>query len=304
MAAVDAGGGANELALALAFDAGEPDDLAGMDREIDLIEAVPAQPGDGKQRRPYRVRLGGENLPERPARNQRHDLRRRDRLGGTAVDDLTVAHHRDAVGQFIHLVQPMRDIDDGDTVALELFDQAEQLAHVGLLQRLGRFVEEKHLGPGCERARISTTWRWASESSATRRLIGMRSSSVAIRRQDAVGRLGAARSRQRRRGQLQVFQRGQIRRQRRVLHTPPRRRLAHPPRVRRLDVVAVVIDGAGVGLQHAGSDADQRRLAGAVLADDGVNLAGHDQHVDTLQRLNRAESPCASRRASSAARVP
>ena len=43
VAAVDAGGGANELALAFAFDAGEPDDLAGMDREIDLIEAVPAQ---------------------------------------------------------------------------------------------------------------------------------------------------------------------------------------------------------------------------------------------------------------------
>ena len=43
MAAIDAGGGADEFALALAFDAGEPDDLAGMNDQIDLIEAAAAQ---------------------------------------------------------------------------------------------------------------------------------------------------------------------------------------------------------------------------------------------------------------------
>ena len=210
--------------------------------------------------------------------------------GGTAVDDLAVAHHRDAVGQFVHLVQPMRDIDDGDTVALELFDQAEQLAHVGLLQRLGRFVEEKHLGTGCERARdlddMALGKRKLGHAPVDRhaQLVGRNP------RQDAVGRLGAARSGQRRRGQLKIFQHGQIRRQRRVLIHRRDAVLAHPPRVGRLDVLAVVIDGAGVGLQHSGGDADQRRLAGAVLADDGVNLAGHDQHVDAFQRLNRAKA--------------
>ena len=40
--AIDAGGGADEFALALAFDAGKPDDLAGMDDEIDVVETAAA----------------------------------------------------------------------------------------------------------------------------------------------------------------------------------------------------------------------------------------------------------------------
>ena len=69
-----------------------------------------------------------------------------------AVDDLAVAHHRDAVGQFVDLVQPVGDVDDGDAVALEFADQVEQLAHVGVLQRLGRLVEKQNLRIGGERA--------------------------------------------------------------------------------------------------------------------------------------------------------
>ena len=42
-AAIDAGGGADEFALAFAFDAGQADDLAGVHDQIDLIEAAAAQ---------------------------------------------------------------------------------------------------------------------------------------------------------------------------------------------------------------------------------------------------------------------
>ena len=80
VAAVDAGGGADEFALALAFDAGKADDLAGMDDEIDLIEAAAAQCLDREQRGADRFRLGGKNLAERPAGDQRHDLGRRNRI--------------------------------------------------------------------------------------------------------------------------------------------------------------------------------------------------------------------------------
>ena len=73
-AAVDAGGGADEFALAFAFDAGEADDLAGMHHQIDLIEAAAAQPGDLEQRCTDHLRLGRENLAERPAGDQRDDL--------------------------------------------------------------------------------------------------------------------------------------------------------------------------------------------------------------------------------------
>ena len=47
-AAVNAGGGADEFALALAFDAGKPDDFAGVHHQIDLIESAAAQAFDGK----------------------------------------------------------------------------------------------------------------------------------------------------------------------------------------------------------------------------------------------------------------
>ena len=69
MAAVDAGGGANELALALAFDAGEPDDLAGVDLEIDLIEAVRRSARRPRTAaRPTRFALAGKIWPSgRPA---------------------------------------------------------------------------------------------------------------------------------------------------------------------------------------------------------------------------------------------
>ena len=43
-------------------------------------------------------------------------------------------------------------------------------------------------------------------------------------------------------------------------------------------------------LEHAGGNADQRRFAGAVLADDGMHLARHDQDIDAFERLHRAEA--------------
>ena len=147
------------------------------------------------------------------------------------------------------------------------------------------------MGRGCERARdLDDVALRKRQARPTRLLIGMRSSAVAIRARMRVGRRGAARSGERRRGELKIFQHGQIGRQRRVLIDHRDADLAHPPRIRRLDVLAVVMDGAGVGLQHAGGDADQRRFAGAVLADDGVDLAGHDE------RRRRPSAPAPGRK--------
>ena len=46
--------------------------------------------------------------------------------------------------------------------------------------------------------------------------------------------------------------------------------------------LAVDVDGAGVGLVHAVQRLHQRRLAGAVLADDRVDGAGADVEVDVV----------------------
>ena len=71
------------------------------------------------------------------------------------------------------------------------------------------------------------------------------------------------------------------------------RRDAVALRLRRVadgDVLPGQQDLAAVRLVDAGHDLDQRRLAGAVLAEEGVDLAGIERQRHVLQRLGRAES--------------
>ena len=51
----------------------------------------------------------------------------------------------------------------------------------------------------------------------------------------------------------------------------------------------VVVDRACIRRVHAGDDLGERRLAGAVLADEAANAARDDRKVDAAQRLHRAE---------------
>ena len=49
-----------------------------------------------------------------------------------------------------------------------------------------------------------------------------------------------------------------------------------------LDRLASPADLAGIGLQHAIDDLDQRALAGAVLAEKGMDLTRHDLQIDAI----------------------
>ena len=60
-------------------------------------------------------------------------------------------------------------------------------------------------------------------------------------------------------------------------------------RVRDLDLLALPDDLAAVGLVRAGEDLDERRLAGAVLAEHAVHLARDDVEVDAAKRLHAGE---------------
>ena len=67
---------------------------------------------------------------------------------------------------------------------------------------------------------------------------------------------------------------------------------------------AVEADGAGVGCEHARQDVDQRRLAGAVLADEAVRprpAASVERHV--VERHARRGSACRARSSASAGRA-
>ena len=63
-----------------------------------------------------------------------------------------------------------------------------------------------------------------------------------------------------------------------------------PGRERQPDGLAVDEQLAGVGLVEAGEDLDQRRLAGAVLPEEAVDLPGEHVEVDTAQRARPAEA--------------
>ena len=58
----------------------------------------------------------------------------------------------------------------------------------------------------------------------------------------------------------------------------------------RIDGAAVQPDLAGIGAVHAGEDLDQRRLAGAVLAEQRVHLAGAHVEVDRVERERAGEA--------------
>ena len=55
-------------------------------------------------------------------------------------------------------------------------------------------------------------------------------------------------------------------------------------------LLAVEQEAAGVGPVHAREDLDERRLAGAVLADEAVHLAGEQLDVAVLERVHGAEA--------------
>ena len=68
-----------------------------------------------------------------------------------------------------------------------------------------------------------------------------------------------------------------------------------------LDDAAIERDRAGVGLQHAGDEIDQRALAGAVLADEAVDLARQDLEVDVAQHDIAGRTPWSARRSPASA---
>ena len=150
--------------------------------------------------------------------------------------------------------------------------------------------------PNARARATATAWRWPPESVSTRwrtdvmpmlsvreMLAGLASHRPLVDEHAAV-----ARRRFRGRGTDSRRYRGSARRR-----DPGRRSRsradAQPPgcaRTRRLPVDANL---AGIGLQRAREDLDQRRLAGAVVADEREDLAVIEVEVDSAQCLDVAE---------------
>jgi len=147
-----------ELALAVAGDAGDADDLAAAHRERDAA-----------QRGQTAVALGVQvvgleyHLPRRPGArlatvllDLAPDHQRRQGLGGRARrrrgrDDAPAAQHRDAVGDLEHLVQLVRDEDDRAAVGGHGAQRREQRVRLLRGQHRRRLVEDQDARVAVER---------------------------------------------------------------------------------------------------------------------------------------------------------
>ena len=198
LARQQAGERAQELALPVALDARQPDDLARAGRRGDVVEARPGEPAHAQQRlgvSAASVALGGNACStERPM------IRRRISASDTpaAANVPRVSPSRSTVmrsAMRLHLGQPVGDVDDRRPGRGDRRASARTAAALSARrQRLGRLVEHEHLRLECERLRDLESWRSAMLSSLTR----ADGSIVGADRPRASGAPRPARSQQRR----------------------------------------------------------------------------------------------------------
>src|SRR6266849_1857447 len=134
---------ARERALAVTLDAGQADDLARSQLEIDLVEAGASQGRDIEQRRGSltRRRLVGEGLADRPADDQPENVLLGSVGGGHGAADLAVPQDGDSVSDALHFRQPMRDVDNGLAVLRDRADAVEKAFALSPREELRRLVE-------------------------------------------------------------------------------------------------------------------------------------------------------------------
>src|SRR6267378_1803553 len=107
--------GFDQLTLTVAFDAGDTDDLARMDLELDAVDrGVPPVVVNNERlelqdRRPRAGRLFIDLEHDRPANHQPSQVRRARFPGGGRRDDFAMAHDGDAVGDIDDFTELMRD---------------------------------------------------------------------------------------------------------------------------------------------------------------------------------------------------
>ena len=262
--------------LALAFEGGEAEHLARGDGEADVVElaAVADAAGfehraltDRRRRRPH-PRLVAD--ADGAVAEHRLDDRRFAALAGHERGDVaTVTQHGAHVAVLAHLGEAVRDEQHR---AVALAPPAHHGEHsLGQVRRQGGgdLVEEQQLrverqGAG-EVEHAQERQRHVAHLLAEVEAVEVHLGEVPAHGAD----VGA--------GEAQVLGDGEIADHRRVLEHRGESAATGVAGTAQGGRLAVDADRAGVGAQHAGEDLDERRLAGAVGAEQGVDLAGGDR---------------------------
>jgi hypothetical protein len=282
-----AGQDVEQLVLALALQPGDGQHLAPCQAEGDVLDPVPVGEAAHLERRLAPERARGVRHPPRLGDRQRGPLAEH---GGhdpllaslgrrQGVDVAAVAQHRHPVADLLHLQQPVGDEQHRAALLACLPDGGEHAVGVVGRQRGGDLVQQQQRGVvGQDPCHVEHPQQ--RQGQRPRLLAQLDAVEVELGEPTAERGRGGA-------GEPQVLGDRQVGGERRVLED--RRQAAGAGVGRRAEPErpAAHLDHAGVGAQHAAEDLDQRALAGAVGADQPVDLAGRDREVDRAQGHHR-----------------
>ncbi len=254
----------------------------------------PAQVAQLEQRRRGARRARGPRWKRRAvlaADHQLDDFVVALRSGGIAGDAPAVAEHRAFVGQLGDLVHPVRDVEQRHAVAAQPLQDGVDPGHVGRRQRRRRLVEDQDArlpGQGLgdldqlasrQRKLLDQCQRMDVLGAGPRqRRFGHAALGTAVDQAEAARRIADG----------DVVGHRQIGDQRQLLEDAgDARRLGRCRRWER-DRLAVEQHPAFIGHDDAGHDLDQGRLAGAVLAQHGMDPAGLDHQLGAVERAHAA----------------
>ena len=264
-------------------------DLPIHQREIDAAEAVVDDLGQSEKltltrgsgrdhlalcSRPLEAfRLGFRVLRPDDRRDQRPHIGLR---GLERANVGAVAQHGDAMRDAEHLVEAMGHIDDADVLPDDRVNGVEQDLLFVAAQRRGRLVQDKHAHPAHQRfADLGHLpvgeWQRADRCARIERDVVLLEKVLGLRHQ-----LSLLEKAETARGlpvQHQVGADGQRLDQAEVLVDHGDSRLARFRGAVEGDRRAVDLDRAALEAVHAAENLDQRRLAGAVLAEKRMDLA-------------------------------
>ena len=207
-------------------------------------------------------------------------------------DEPAVAQDGDALAQSEDLLEPVRDEEDCDARLAQRRGHAEQPVDLDGRQRRRRLVHHDHAR--IERERLCDLDELLlRDRQAAGDAVGVEANPEPL--EDRVGLLAhgtavdAPAGAERLAADEDVLDDGEVGEERRLLvdHGDPGVAGICGPVHRDLDPVDE--QPPAVRRVHGGEDLHERRLAGTVLADEGVRLAGVEVDRDVLERMDRSE---------------
>ena len=265
---------------------GDAQHLAPPQREAGL-RVVRLQDDVARSPRPAR-----KHLAHAPSDHQGDDLVPARVRGPAFAHVPAVSQHHEPVRDLLHLLQEVRDVDDGLALGGETAHQREQPPHVLPVQAAGGLVEHEHAAAHRERARdlheLLGRWSQPADHRARIDLVVLQTRERRFRPRAHPGPPDEPQPR-RLQSQYDVVHHREVRRQRELLVDHREARAPRLQWVARAVGRAVQRHGALVRRQRTGEHAHERALARPVLAHERADLSRAHRQVDAGQGHGRPE---------------